>query len=119
MKYMYGNPVMDGHMDSFDTQQQQRQRKGADVGVGRLNTSTYHSLQYYRQVHNQLMFHYWFPCMLRLSATPLPKMNSELTSMIHAIVVCFWLVLCVTCYLLRSSVVRGAWWFAFIRFFTR
>ena len=41
---------------------------------------TTQSTVYYRQVHNPLMFHYWFPCMLRLSVTPLPKMNSELTS---------------------------------------
>ena len=29
---------------------------------------------------------------------------------LHAIVVCFWLVLCVLCYVLRGAVVRGAWW---------
>ena len=64
-------------------QQQWRQRKGAVVGVGRLNTSTsylLHSLQYYRQVHNPLVFHYWFSLIWRLSVTSLPKMKSELTS---------------------------------------
>ena len=42
------------------------------------------SLQYYRQVHNPLMFHSWFPCTLILSVTPLPKMNSELTSLMRS-----------------------------------
>ena len=42
-------------MDSFGTQQQQqRQRKVAVVGVGRLNTSTYYTV-YSRQVHNPLI----------------------------------------------------------------
>ena len=97
-------------------QQQWRQRKGAVVGVGRLNTSTsylLHSLQYYRQVHNPLIFHYWFPCMLRLPVTPLPKMNSELTShdpwdcLLLAGIMCY--QVCVMCYVLRGAVVRDAW----------
>ena len=105
-------------------QQQQQQRKGAVVGVGRLNTSTTtqstvlhvylpHSLQYYRQVHNPLIFHYWFPCMLRLPVTPLPKMNSELTShdpwdcLLLAGIMCY--QVCVMCYVLRGAVVRDAW----------
>ena len=89
---------MDGHMGSFSTQQQQQQqqRKGAVVGVGRLNVSTYYSLQYYRQVHNPLIFHYWFPCMLRLSVTPLPKMNRELTS--HDPWDCCSFLACAMCY---------------------
>ena len=108
---------MDGHMGSFSTQQQQQQqqqRKGAVVGVGRLNVSTYYSLQYYRQVHNPLIFHYWFPCMLRLSVTPLPKMNRELTSH-DPWDCCLFLAyvtryqVCVMCYVLRGAVVRDAW----------
>ena len=57
-------------------QQHQRQRKGGVDNVGRLNTSTYYTLQCCMQVHNPLIFHYWFPCILRLSVTPLPKMKS-------------------------------------------
>ena len=115
---------MDGHMDSSGTQQQQqqqqRQREGAAVGVGRLNTSTYYSLHYCRQLHNPLRSHYWFPCMLRLSVTPLPQMNRELTS--HDPWDCCLFLSCVTfyqvrtCYLLpgvryvlRGAVVRDAW----------
>ena len=106
-------------------QQQWRQRKGAVVGVGRLNTSTsylLHSLQYYRQVHNPLVFHYWF--MLRLSVTPLPKMNCELTS--HDLWDCCLFLTCVVCYqvcvmccVVRWCLMRGTWWSVFMRFFAR
>ena len=61
---------MDGHMDSFGTQQQQQQRSssssGGSVRVLLLawadSTRLPTSLQYYRKVHNPL-FHNWFPCM--------------------------------------------------------
>ena len=106
---------MDGHMDSSGTQQQQqqqqRQREGAAVGVGRLNTSTYYSLHYCRQLHNPLRSHYWFPCMLRLSVTPLPQMNRELTS--HDPWDCCLFLACVTCYevlyVLMCGVLCVAW----------
>ena len=64
---------MDGQMDSFGLQQQQ-QRSSSSSGSGSVtcccwhgqtqNVYLLHSLQYYRQVHNLLMFHNWFPCML-------------------------------------------------------
>ena len=84
--YLYENPVMDGHIDSFGTQQHSSSGsvrccccRGQTQHVYRL-----HSLQYYRQVLNLLMFQYWFPFMLRLSVTALPKMNSELTSLMRS-----------------------------------
>ena len=51
--------------------------------------------------------------MLRLSVTPLPKMNSELTShdpwdcLLLAGIMCY--QVCVMCYVLRGAVVRDAW----------
>ena len=77
-------------------QQHQRQRKGGVDNVGRLNTSTYYTLQCCMQVHNPLIFHYWFPCILRLSVTPLPKMKREPTS--HDPWDCCLFLACVTCY---------------------
>ena len=57
--------------------------------------------------------------MLRLSVTPSPKMNSELTSYDPWNCYLFWLqvtrlcvtrcVLCAMCYVLRGAVVREAW----------
>ena len=72
---------MDGHMDSFGTQQQQQRSSGAGGSVRVLllawadstRPPTTQSTVYYRQVHNPLMFHYWFPCMLRLSVTLCPR----------------------------------------------
>ena len=98
---------MDGHVDTFGTQQrQQRQRKGAVPGVSKLNTSTYYSLQYLRQVHNPLMFHCWFPCILRLSVTPLP-MGLLFVFALYYVLPGMCCVLRM-CYVLRGAVVRDA-----------
>ena len=109
---MYRNPVMDGHMDSFGTQQhqqQQRQRKGAVVGVGRLNTSTYYTLQCYRQVHNPSIFHLGslacWDCPLLLC----PRWAESSRAIIHGIAVYFWLVLRVTRYALCVAWCGGGW----------
>ena len=131
-------PVMDGNMVSFGTHSSSsssvRVLLLAWADSTRLPTTQStvlhvylpHSLQYYRQVHNPLIFHYWFPCMLRLPVTPLPKMNSELTSHDPRDCCLFWLVLCVSRYVLRVMcrvvrwcVMRGAWWSVFMRFFAR
>ena len=62
---------------------------------GQTQLNLLHSLQYYRQVHNPLVFHYWFSLIWRLSVTSLPKMKSELTS--HDPWDCLVLV-CAMCY---------------------
>ena len=132
--YLYGKPPLWMDTWTFGTQQQQQhQRKCAVVGVGRLNTSTNYSLQYYRQVHNPLIYYYWFPCMFRLSVTPLPKMNSELRAKMGLFVfgLCYVLpgIMCVTCYQVpvpgmcdvfnSDAVVRDARWSVSMRFFAR
>ena len=109
---------MDGHMDSFGTQQQQRSSGSVRVlllaWANSTRLPTTQSTVYYRRVHNPLMFHYWFPCMLRLYVTPLPKMNSELTShdpwycCLFLACVMYYQV-CVMCYVLRGAVVIHAW----------
>ena len=108
---MHGNPVMDEHMDSFDTQQQQRQRKGAVDGVGRLNTSTVYS------TIGRFIIH-WCSIIGSLACWDCPlllcPMNSELTShdpwycLFLACIMCYQAlcVLCVVCNVLRGG---GAW----------
>ena len=102
---------------------QQRQSKGAAVGVGRLNTSTYYTAVYKCSSTTGGFIIHWCSVIDSLACwdCPLllcPRWTVSSKAMIHGIVCfCFWAYIMlpgthvwnVTCYVMRDAVVRDAW----------